>query len=357
MTSNSTSTTSTTTTSNTTSSSSSTTAQPKLTIDSVNATGGPIQGLYVVLEQTSNSNITTGFTPATFNTIMGQNYTITATDDNSSHFNHWTNNFTVRVMPITMTKLNATYTALYTSSIEPPPTSTPYKITVTSNDLNGTAVSGFYVDVRVNGYHVTGGWTPATFTNLEPGLRFQVIFYWYGNYWLRGVSNGDLNRYAAVIFNSTGPTSVSYDGLYQFVPPQQAAALNVEAKLPNGTTIGTTFNNTSYIQHTPGMWLTVTPPNSTAPFTGTFTGGSILPFILFNHENYTVTMTPGYGCFSFLQWNDTASTNPARVVTLNGNTTLVAIYTLAGQCPSIGANAAASAEPAPLQVNSADKIE
>ena len=61
------------------------------------------------------------------------------------------------------------------------------------------------------------------------------------------------------------------------------------AQFPNGTQIGTTFNNTDYIQHTPGMWLTVTPPGSSQPFTGSFTGGSILPFILFKGQTYTTT--------------------------------------------------------------------
>ena len=44
--------------------------------------------------------ITKGFTPATFNVTMGQKYTITATDSGDDYFNHWTNGFTVRVMPV-----------------------------------------------------------------------------------------------------------------------------------------------------------------------------------------------------------------------------------------------------------------
>jgi hypothetical protein len=309
--------------------------QPQLKITAVGPNGTAITGLYVVLEQSSNSAITKGYTPATFNVTVGQKYTITATDSGNVYFNHWTNGFTVRVMPITITAMNTTFTAAYADSVQPPPEKTPYSITVTSHDLNGTAVSGFYIDVRVNGYHVAGGDTPVTFSNLEPGVPFQIIAYWYGNYWLREFSNGDLNRYGLVTFNSTGPTTATYDALYQYVPPSQAAALNIGTQFPNGTVIGTTFNNTSYIQHTPGMWLTVTPPNSSTPFTGTFTGGSILPFILIKDQNYTVSMTKGYGnCLTFWKWQDTNGTDPVRVVPLYGNVSLIAIYTQTGTCPA-----------------------
>lgn len=354
-----TSTSETTTTSGTKTTTSTTTtneSKPTLEIDAIDGAGTPVTGLYVVLEQTSNNSITTGYTPAIFNVTMGQNYTITATDGGHDYFNHWTNNFTVRVMPITITSSNSKFTVVYESAVEPPPTTTPYSITVTSHDLNGTAVGGFFIDVRVNGYHITSGDTPVTFSNLEPGIRFQVIFYWYNNYWLRELSDGDLNRYASVMFNTTGATSVSYDGLYQYVPSSQAARLNIQAEFPNGTIIGTTFNNTSYIEHTPGVWLTVAPPNSSTPFTGTFTGGSILPFVLFNHETYTVAMTPGYaGCLTFTKWQDTGSTKNVRAVTMNGDETLVAIYTQVGACPNSVANEGAPA--LPMQVNTTERTD
>jgi hypothetical protein len=74
------------------------------------------------------------------------------------------------------------------------------------------------------------------------------------------------------------------------------------------------------------MWLEVVPPGQTSPFTGTFTGGSILPFIFFNYQTYKVEMTTGYGNIQFSRWKDNNSTNPNRAITLNGNATYVAIY-------------------------------
>jgi hypothetical protein len=320
-------------------------------------TGQPLIGHYVVLEQSNNGAVVDGYTPVTFNVTAGLNYTITATDDGEVYFNHWTNDFTVRVMPVTGTDQDVTYTAVYAASVQPPPVGTPYTISVTSQDINGTRVSGFYVDLRVNGYYITSGYTPVNFTNLEPGIPFQVVFYWYGSYYLRGLSNGDLNRYALTTFNTTGLTTTSLEGLYQYVPAVEAAALDVQARFPNGSVIGTTFNNTDYIQHTPGMWLTVTPPGSTTPFTGAFTGGSILPFVLIKDQAYVVTMTEGYdGCITFQSWADNGSTNSTRSVPLYTNTTLTAIYDQTGPCLGSGSGAAQAGAPL-LQARTSERFE
>ena len=58
----------------------------------------------------------------------------------------------------------------------------------------------------------------------------------------------------------------------------------------------------------------------------TFTGGSILPFIFFNHQAYTVAMSLGYGNITFSHWQDNGSTDPTRTFALNGNSTYIAIY-------------------------------
>ena len=170
--------------------------------------------------------------------------------------------------------------AVFTTTKQSPPP-TPYSVTVDSSALNGTSIHGYLIDVRVDGYAIVSGFTPVTFTSLEPGLQYQIVAYWAGNYYFRDFSDGDLNRYELVTFNSTGPTTASFNAMYEYVPPpDRRRRLNVIAEFPNGTQIGTTFNNTGYIQHTPGLWLTVTPPDATVPYTGSFTGGSLLPFML-----------------------------------------------------------------------------
>jgi hypothetical protein len=103
--------------------------------------------------------------------------------------------------------------------------------------------------------------------------------------------------------------------------------LNIIAEYPNGTQIGTTFNNTGYIQHTPGMWLTVTPPDATIPYTGDIHGRespSVRPFQgvqLYSYHDPPHTVTSS---------SPTGRTPAARTglgrSTLDQNTTLIAIY-------------------------------
>src|SRR5580658_6271207 len=115
------------------------------------------------------------------------------------------------------------------------PSPVPNSITVTSADIgNGTTLTGFTVDLRVNGNPVQSGFTPVTFSGLQTGVQYQVVVYWYGNYYFREFSNGDLNRYALITLNAS-QDSVSLTGLYQYVPASDAGSLNIIAQFPNGT--------------------------------------------------------------------------------------------------------------------------
>ena len=200
-------------------------------------------------------------------------------------------------------------------------------ITVTGSDLHtGSSLTGAYVDLRLNNNHVESGFTPITFSGLETGMKYLVVVYWFGNYYFRHFSNGNLQRYAWVTLNATaGQTSYSMNALYENVPKGQAASLNILAQFPNGTQIGTASEIDGYPQHTPGMYLWVAP-GSGAPFTATFTGGSILPFIFFNGQTYTAGMSAGYGKISFDHWQDNGNRSPTRSFGLYGNATYVAVY-------------------------------
>ena len=317
---------STTSSSTTTSTGSTSSSGPSsISVGSQFANGTVVSGVFTELAL-NNQEVSTGYTPITFQTTSGHNYTVTVSDSKNLYFNRWSNDFASRVIPVTATASTVSLTAVFTTTPQVPPP-TPYSITVDSSTLNGTAIRGYFIDVRIGGYHIASGFTPVTFQNLEPGLQYQVVAYWAGNYYFRNFAGGDLNRYELMTFNSTGTKSASFDAIYEYVPPSQSATLNVIAEFPNGTQIGTTFNNTGYIQHTPGMWLTVTPPGATVPYTGSYTGGSLLPFVLFRNEPYTLQMTLTYGDLKFAYWQDTQSTNGTRTITLaQGPTTVIAIY-------------------------------
>jgi hypothetical protein len=213
------------------------------------------------------------------------------------------------------------FTTFYSQTSLPTPTNS---IVVSSTMLSGTGLSGVQVDLRLNGTTIRTGYTPVTFSGLTPGVPYEIVVYWLNNTYFRHFSDGDLNRYDTVTLN--GSKYINLDAEYQTVPQQDAAALNVVAQFPNGTQIGTSNERNGSDTHTPGMWLQIIPPQSAQAFTGSYTGGSILPFVLFNHETYTIQMSAAYQSYHFLYWKDNRSTNTTRSVTLNGNATLTAVF-------------------------------
>jgi len=300
-------------------------------VGSAYTSGAALTGVYAVLELGS-SMVATGFTPVTFTTTSGLNYSITISDSANAVFSQWSDGVASNTI---LVSANATKTALTAVFC---PTTCPSgvgggggasgSIMVTSSNLvTGAAMSGMYVDLRLNDNHVESGYTPVTFSDLQQGTKYLVVVYGYGDAYFRHFSNGNLQRYSYVTLNATsGQTSYSMNALYEVVPNAQAASLDIIAQFPNGTQIGTASEIDGYPQHTPGMYLSMTPPGGTAPYTATFTGGSILPFIFFNHQTYTVAMSLGYSNITFSHWEDNGSTDPTRAFALNGNSTFIAIY-------------------------------
>jgi hypothetical protein len=307
-----------------------------ISVTSQYTNGGSLAGMYAILQQ-GGATVSTGFTPVTFSTVTsGQTYTVTVGDYTDAYFSQWSSGLTTRTITVTAGTTQTLLTAIYcqipgcssgtgtVSGGNPPPGS----ITVTSSDLGtGAALSGMFVDLRLNNNHVQSGFTPVTFSGLQQGNKYLVVVYWYGTHYFRHFSNGNLQRYSYVTLNSTvGQTAYMLNALYENVPKAQAASLNIVVQFPNGTQIGTASEISGYPQHTPGMYLTVAAPGATSPYTATFTGGSILPFTFFNQQTYTVSMSTGYGNIAFSYWKDNGSTNPTRALNLNGNSTLIAVY-------------------------------
>ncbi|HKW05837.1 MAG TPA: hypothetical protein VJN71_11095 [Nitrososphaerales archaeon] len=250
-------------------------------------------------------------------------------------------------------------------------------ITVYGQNLNHTqSVNSISVDLRVNGNSFFPNGTlpgiPVTFTGLQYGIAYGVVVYWYGNWYIRYINDTntgiDLQRYDLVTLSSTHPTDTLYAN-FENVPPNQSASLNVIAEFPNGTQLGTAQVVNGYDLHSPGMWLTLTPPAGVSPFTGngnpytgTFTGGSILPFTLFNQSTYSlqmslsfcgpwVTSNSGIGPTVYLAWShwmNDSSTNPTRVISMSQDVTYVGIYDQVNSCPSQTAAPASNVYPATI---------
>lgn len=156
-----------------------------------------------------------------------------------------------------------------------------------------------YVQLRLNGNKVANGTTPVTFSNLTLGTQYSVVVYWYGNNYIRYINDSntgiDLQRYDLVRLNSSRPSD-TLTAMFDNVPPSQAASLNILRYWTNGTLMSPSYYvpQLDYISHSSGMWLTVTPPFQSTPYTGTFIGGGILPFTLFNQSTYTVALSQSY---------------------------------------------------------------
>jgi hypothetical protein len=297
--------------------------------------GAGLTGMRAVLER-GGAAVATGYTPVTFATTSGLNYSVVVINSTNAYFSQWSNGIasssTTVAAGINQTSLTALFCQTACSSgkgVGGGGNGVNGSITVTSSDLvTGAAMGGMYVDLRLDNNHVESGYTPVTFSGLQQDTKYLVVVYGYGNNYFRHFSNGNLQRYSFVTLNKTaGQTSYSMNALYENVPSAQAASLNIIAQFPNGTQIGTASEIGGYPQHTPGMYLSVAPPGVTSPYTATFTGGSILPFIFFNHRTYTVSMSTGYSKVTFSHWKDDGSTDPTRAFTLNGNSTYIAIYT------------------------------
>lgn len=303
-------------------------AGSSIVVSSEYSGGAALTGMYTVLEQ-GGTVVGTGFTPVTFPTTSGVSYSVIISDYTNAYFEEWTNGITTNTINVVAGTSPTSLTAEFCTTACTATGSTKNTITVTSSDLhNGTTITGMYVNLRLNDNDVAAGFTPVTFTGLQTGVDYLVVVYWYGDYYFRHFSNGNLERYAYVTLNTTaGQGNYSMNALYEAVPKAQAASLNIIAQFPNGTQIGTASVIGGYPQHTPGIYLTVTPPGATAPFTATFTGGSILPFILFNGETYTVVMSSSFSNVTFTKWTDNGNTDPTRSFTLDGNATYIAIYT------------------------------
>ena len=310
-------------------------ARSSILVNSEYASGAALTGVYAVLER-GGATVATGYTPVTFATASGLNYSVIISDSPNANFSKWSNGFETNTITVAANSTRTTLTALFCqtacssgSGVVVGGNGTAGSITVTSSNLGtGAALTGMYVDLRLDNNHVESGYTPVTFSGLQQGTKYLVVLYGYGDNYFRHFSNGNLQRYSFVTLNATaGQTSYSMNGLYETVPKGQAASLNILAQFPNGTQIGTASEIGGYPQHTPGMYLSVTPPGATAPYTATFTGGSILPFIFFNGQTYTVSMSAGYGNVKFSHWKDDGSTDLTRAFTLSGNSTLIAVYT------------------------------
>lgn len=318
-----------------------------ITVKTKYDTGTSFSGATVVLKK-NGVKIDSKPSPATFSVTVGEKYTVSPRDTSTAKFEQWSSGSTSRDRTVTATTTAKTLTAIYAKTSTSTPSecggsaSGSYTVTVVSCTLDGTSLPGMYLNLRENGNIVADGYTPKTF-NLTPGKDYVVVLYWCCDYYFRHYSDGTLTRYHEVTGGSSGKL---LKGLYERVPASQAAKLNVIAKDTNGNTIGgTTSNPDGSISTEPGMWMWLTPPGTSTPYTGAYTGSSSTPFVVFEGKTYKITMS-SFGKYEFDHWQDNGSTNPNRSFAMSGDrVNNVAIYKIVPLTASASSTGPGSMEP------------
>ena len=321
-------------------------SQTTITVKTKYDNGSSFSGATVVLKK-DGIKIDSKPSPATFTVTVGEKYTVSPRDSSSAKFKQWSSGSTVRDKVVTATTTAKTLTAIYAKTGTTGSCSGGIAgantVTVVSCTLDGTPLPGMYVNIRENGNIIADGYTPKTFS-LTPGKEYVVVLYWCCDYYFRHYSDGTLTRYHVVTANSNG---ILLKGLYEQVPSSQAAKLNVIAKDTTGKVIGgTTTNPDGSIAAEPGMWMWLTPPGASSPYTGAYTGSSSTPFVVYDGKTYKVTMS-SFDRYQFDHWQGTGSTNPTRSFAMNGDSVNnVAIYRIVNSA-SMSAQTS-STEPPPF---------
>jgi len=296
-------------------------------VDSSFSGGVALSGIYVQLTQ-NGLVVDEGFTPAIFEVTEGASYTVYAGDYIGAFLNHWSSGQITRTVAVTATASAVQLEAIYTTTVQPPPPGQigPNSITVVSEFLDGTTTDiNLYVQIRVGGSVMASGFTPVTFSNLDPGIEYAVVVYNDQDNWFRHYADGTLVRYQLV---TPGTDPISLTAIYEKVPSAIEDKLNVIALDQFGNIIGDTIGSVDdgTLTVTPGMWMGIIPPGQTTPYTGGFTGSSSEPFSLVNGQTYDVEMN-SYQQYVFSHWEDNGSTNPIRSFTMNGDIEVNAMYT------------------------------
>lgn len=172
--------------------SSSSTSTVPITVEAVDSSGNPIQGMWTVFQDGYGNVLGTGFTPDTFYANAGEQYQVSAANYGQYVFSHWGDGTTSNTDSVTAngpTTLVAYYETVGSSS-DP-------VVTVNSFDLNGNQISGLWTVVQDSyGNVVASGYTPFSFS-ATPGATYTVSVANYANYnfdyWASGSSSPSMS--------------------------------------------------------------------------------------------------------------------------------------------------------------------
>ncbi|HYL65689.1 MAG TPA: fibronectin type III domain-containing protein [Nitrosopumilaceae archaeon] len=129
-----------------------------INVNSVDLSGNAFTGMYIELENSNGVVMASGFTPASFSAISGQQYIVFANNYQNFVFNHWDDGTTSQARPITPTQ-TVTLTASYSTGTAPTAPGAPTGLTantVSTSQINlswtapasngGSAITGYMIE-------------------------------------------------------------------------------------------------------------------------------------------------------------------------------------------------------------------
>ena len=311
---------------------------------------------------TTTSSTTTTLTSTTTasSTTSATTSSVTSTSSSTTPSTSTTSTATTTTTTVTTTTpttTSATTTTATSSSTTVTSSTTSVggtsKLTVSTQDLSGSPLTGYYTELYLNGKKAADGYTPATYT-VNNGQMYTVESDGYGScpfdYWLdtRSTNNQRVitptadTALTAVLKCGTSTTTVTTSAT-----TATTTTATTTTTISTSTSTTTTASTTTSSTTTGSVTTTTTSGGVTshltintqdtngAPLTGYYTalyqnnqtiatGDTPAVYTLNNGQTYTVE-ADGYGMCVWYQWLDTGSTNNLRDITLTADTTLTAV--------------------------------
>ncbi|TBR11043.1 MAG: hypothetical protein EPO62_02475 [Candidatus Nitrosotenuis sp.] len=162
-----------------------------VSIRSSDLASAPISGLWNEI-YSNNVLVRNGLTPTQHWLVSDLPYLVCAADYQNYVFDHWENMYDNRCATITPVQ-NMTFTAYY---------KVYSTLNLRSVDLNGTSISGIWVEIYSNGTKITSGFTPQPY-QLSSDSQYLVCVSDYQNYFFDHWDDQTVNR--CRIINIVGP--------------------------------------------------------------------------------------------------------------------------------------------------------
>ncbi|MGI0005548.1 MAG: PQQ-dependent sugar dehydrogenase, partial [Nitrososphaera sp.] len=241
-------------------------------------------------------------TPHSFTGVVGMSRTLQAPltqslNGQAYQFQSWSDGGPA-TRTISTPAAGATYTANYA-----PAAAGQHELTVSSVDMQGDTITGYYATIQYGGSTVNTGFTPLSYAG--GAGTYVVTVYDYGGTTFDHWDNGSESRTRTVALNSDMELTAYY------VTPsssQTTSTLTVSTQDEDGDALS-------------GYWTVLhdSSGNSVA------SGFSPATFTLDSGRQYSVSVSD-YGAYSFDRWADNGSTANPRDVSITANTQMTAIY-------------------------------